>query len=140
MQSSNSFTFSLYGSTGPIQSLSCNVRLSACLSVCHTTFCIFFKRHITPVYKCCKSDRSIAKNIREKLSKDICLIFCNFGSERVKNHCASLSALKLVQNLKLFFFILKIWIQEVKKQFNQYPEFLGFLRISATIRTPREIQ
>ena len=65
------FLFSLNGPTGPIQSLTCNVCVCVWDSVCH--FCaFFFKRLITPIYKCCNSIRSISKRfLREYLRKDI---------------------------------------------------------------------
>ena len=63
--------FSLFWLTGPFESLSCNVCL--CVSV-------------SPIYKCHKSNRSIAKGfLREKFGKDIGLRFSNLGSELVEN-------------------------------------------------------
>ena len=70
--------FSLNRPTGPIQSLSHDVRLC---------FCVFFKPLISPIYKCYRSNWSIAKRfVWEKFWKDIGLRFRNFGSEMVKNH------------------------------------------------------
>ena len=48
---------------------------------------IFFMAFLTPIYKCRKSDQSIAKGfLREKLRKDIGLKFCDFCLKMVKNH------------------------------------------------------
>ena len=47
----------------------------------------FVKRLNTPVYKCRKSNRSIANRfLREKVEKDIGLRFRDFGLEMVQNH------------------------------------------------------
>ena len=60
-------TFSLNWPTGPIQSLSCDVRL---LCVCHVSVPLFavFKHIITPIYKGPKSNGPIAEIfLREKI-------------------------------------------------------------------------
>ena len=66
---------------------SCNVCQYVCVCLCLclcATFFAFFVCFITLIYKCCKSNWSIAKGfLREKLR-----IFV--GSERVKNHRASM--------------------------------------------------
>ena len=67
-----------------------------CLS-CVPLFFGFLKHHITPIYKCHKSNRSISKRfLWEQLRKDIGLRFGNFGSEVVKKRSVE---------LLLFFFL-----------------------------------
>ena len=71
--------------TGLIQSVSRDVRLCLCLSVCLCHFLPVFKRLFTPIYKCHKYNWLIAKRfLREKLGKDIGLRSCDFDSEMVK--------------------------------------------------------
>ena len=77
--------FSLDRPTGPIQSLSRNVRLSV---VCAPFCLLFFKCLITSIYKGQKSNQPITKRLlMEKLRKNIGLRFNNFCPEIVKNHC-----------------------------------------------------
>ena len=57
-EDSHTLNFSLNWPTGPIQSLSPNIRLSVCL--CHF-FGVLFRNLITPIYKGQKSNWPIAK-------------------------------------------------------------------------------
>ena len=61
-------SLSLNRPTGPIQPLSCDVRLSVCLCL----FLCFIKHLITPIHKGRKYNRSIAKRfLREKLGRSL---------------------------------------------------------------------
>ena len=72
--------------SGPIQSLSRNVGMS----VCCATFCVFLKCITSPIYKCCKSNRSIEKRfLWEKLRKEIGLrhsLLMDVGHNQQQHH------------------------------------------------------